>query len=94
MALVPHSSPISTSGLLFYKALYDENAASHIALGASYDECLQGGHSLTTEQKLVAGANNSLIHIDWMIGSEHMDVDGISQSGLAEPLMRQGAWAG
>lgn len=93
VALVPHSSPISTSGLLFYEALYDENAASHIALGASYDECLQGGHSLTPEQKLAAGANDSLIHIDWMIGSEHMDVDGISQSGLAEPLMRKGEWA-
>lgn len=92
VALVPHSSPISTSGLLFYEALYDENAASHIALGASYDECLQGGMSLTPEQKLAAGANDSLIHIDWMIGSEKVDVDGIAQSGSAEPLMRRGEW--
>ncbi len=94
VALVTHSSPISRSGLLFYEALYDENAASHIALGASYDECLQGGHSLTPEQKRAAGANDSLIHIDWMIGSEHIDVDGIRQSGLAEPLMRKGEWVG
>jgi aminopeptidase len=92
VALVPHSSPISTSGLLFYEALYDENAASHIALGASYDECLQGGMSLTPEQKRAAGANDSLIHIDWMIGSEQVDVDGITQSGSAEPLMRRGEW--
>ncbi len=92
VALVPHSSPISTSGLLFYEALYDENAASHIALGASYDECLQGGMGLTPEQKLAAGANDSLIHIDWMIGSEHIDVDGIAQNGSAEPLMRGGEW--
>lgn len=92
VALVPHSSPISQTGLLFYEALYDENAASHIALGASYDECLEGGHELTPEQKRAAGANDSLIHIDWMIGSEHIDVDGITQSGRAEPLMRRGEW--
>ncbi|GIW35006.1 MAG: aminopeptidase [Meiothermus sp.] len=92
VALVPHSSPISQTGLLFYEALYDENAASHIALGASYDECLEGGHGLTPEQKRAAGANDSLIHIDWMIGSEHVDVDGITPSGLAEPLMRGGEW--
>jgi aminopeptidase len=92
VALVPHSSPISSSGLLFYETLYDENAASHIALGASYDECLQGGHDLTLEQKRAAGANDSLIHIDWMIGSEYMDVDGITPTGLAEPLMRKGEW--
>ncbi|WP_337867985.1 aminopeptidase [Meiothermus sp.] len=92
VALVPHSSPISTSGLLFYEALYDENAASHIALGASYDECLQGGMSFTPEQKRAAGANDSLIHIDWMIGSEQVDVDGIAPSGSVEPLMRRGEW--
>lgn len=92
VALVPHSSPISQTGLLFYEALYDENAASHIALGASYDECLEGGHELTPEQKRAAGANDSMIHIDWMIGSEHIDVDGITQSGRAEPLMRGGEW--
>ncbi len=94
VALVPHSSPISTSGLLFYEALYDENAASHLALGASYDECLQGGTGLTPEQKRAAGANDSLIHMDWMIGSEHMDVDGITPGGWAEPLMRKGEWVG
>ncbi len=92
VALVPHSSPISQTGLLFYEALYDENAASHIALGASYDECLEGGFGLSPEQKLAAGANDSLIHIDWMIGSEHIDVDGITASGQVEPLMRQGEW--
>ncbi|ADD28590.1 aminopeptidase [Meiothermus ruber] len=92
VALVPHSSPIAQSGLLFYEALYDENAASHLALGASYDECLQNGHHLTPEQKRAAGANHSLIHIDWMIGSEQVDVDGITPSGGVEPLMRRGEW--
>lgn len=92
VALVPHSSPIAQSGLLFYEALYDENAASHLALGTSYDECLQDGHHLTPEQKRTAGANDSLIHIDWMIGSEHVDVDGITQAGQVQPLMRKGEW--
>jgi len=80
------------SGLLFYETLYDENAASHIAFGASYDECLEGGHTLSQEQKQAAGANNSLIHIDWMIGSGQIEVDGITQNGQVEALMRGGEW--
>lgn len=92
VALVPHSSPIAQSGLLFYETLYDENAASHIAFGASYDECLEGGHTLSQEQKQAAGANNSLIHIDWMIGSGQIEVDGITQNGQVEALMRGGEW--
>ncbi|MCK0208637.1 aminopeptidase [Starkeya koreensis] len=93
VALVPHSSPISKSGLLFYNTLYDENAASHIALGQSYSKCFINGGSLTPEELAARGANSSLIHIDWMIGSGEVDVDGITQSGEAEPVMRKGEWA-
>ncbi|MFT0858989.1 aminopeptidase [Ancylobacter sp. G4_0304] len=93
VALVPHSSPISKSGLLFYNTLYDENAASHIALGQSYSKCFIDGANLTPEQLAARGANSSLIHIDWMIGSGEIDVDGIDAGGNAEPVMRAGEWA-
>jgi len=93
VALVPHSSPISRSGLLFYNTLYDENAASHIALGQSYSKCFINGSALTPEELTARGANSSLIHIDWMIGSGEVDVDGITASGEAEPVMRRGEWA-
>jgi len=93
VALVPHSSPISKSGLLFYNTLYDENAASHIALGQSYSKCFINGSELSPEELAARGANSSLIHIDWMIGSGTVDVDGINASGAAEPVMRQGEWA-
>jgi aminopeptidase len=92
VALVPHSSPISQTGLLFYNTLFDENAASHIALGQAYSECILHGDRLSPEELAAKGANTSLIHIDWMIGSSQVDVDGISQSGQAEPLMRAGEW--
>jgi aminopeptidase len=93
VALVPHSSPIASSGLLFMNTLFDENAACHIALGQAYSTCLKDGDSLTPEQLASRGANTSLIHVDWMIGSNRMDVDGISAEGRAEPLMRAGEWA-
>ncbi|MCS0503477.1 aminopeptidase [Ancylobacter mangrovi] len=92
VALVPHSSPISKSGLLFYNTLYDENAASHIALGQSYSKCFINGSDLSPEQLAARGANSSLIHIDWMIGSGEVDVDGITAGGNAEPVMRKGEW--
>jgi aminopeptidase len=92
VALVPHSSPIAKSGLLFSNTLFDENAASHIALGQAYSSCLKNGDKLTAEELAAVGANDSLIHVDWMIGSEQMNVDGITASGGEEPLMRQGEW--
>jgi len=92
VALVPHSSPIAHSGLLFNNTLFDENAACHIALGQAYSTCIKNGDKLTPEQLAKLGANESLIHVDWMIGSGKMDVDGITASGAAEPLMRQGEW--
>lgn len=92
VSLVPHSSPIASSGLLFMNTLFDENAACHIALGQAYSTCLKDGDSLTPEQLASRGANSSLIHVDWMIGSNRIDVDGISASGNSEPVMRGGEW--
>ncbi|MGZ5944115.1 MAG: aminopeptidase [Isosphaeraceae bacterium] len=92
VALVPHGSPIAASGLLFMNTLFDENAACHIALGQAYSSCLKEGDSLTPEQLASRGANTSLIHVDWMIGSNRIDVDGVSASGDSEPLMRSGEW--
>ena len=92
VALVPHSSPISRSGLLFFNTLYDENAASHIALGQAYRTCLEGGTSASNEELRERGANSSLIHIDWMIGSGEVDVDGVLPGGGEEAVMRAGEW--
>jgi aminopeptidase len=92
VSLVPASSPISASGLLFLNTLFDENAACHIALGQAYSSCLKDGDKLTPEQLAAKGANDSLIHVDWMIGSNKIDVDGITASGGADPVMRQGEW--
>ena len=92
VSLVPHSSPIASSGLLFMNTLFDENAACHIALGQAYSSCLKDGDTLTPEQLAACGANSSLIHVDWMIGSNRIDVDGINASGGSEPVMRAGEW--
>jgi aminopeptidase len=92
VALVPYSSPIAQSGLLFSNTLFDENAACHIALGQAYSSCLKDGDKLSKEELAKLGANESQIHVDWMIGSGEMDVDGVSETGRAEPLMRKGEW--
>jgi aminopeptidase len=92
VALVPYSSPIAQSGVLFSNTLFDENAACHIALGQAYSSCIQDGEKLTKEELATLGANESLIHVDWMIGSGEMDVDGITAAGTGEPLMRKGEW--
>jgi aminopeptidase len=92
VALVPHASPISQSGLLFFNTLYDENAASHIALGQAYAKTVEGASEMDTAAQLARGVNQSLIHIDWMIGSDQIDVDGVHADGTVEPVMRKGAW--
>ncbi len=93
VALVPHSSPISQSGILFLNTLFDENAASHIALGQCYSECFVDGKTITPEEVERRGGNKSFIHIDWMIGSGEIDIDGIGQDGSVTPVMRKGEWA-
>ena len=92
VALVPHSSPIAQSGILFWNTLFDENAASHIALGQAYATCLIEGEHMDEAALAAKGANSSLIHVDWMIGSGAMNVDGQHPDGTAEPLMRAGEW--
>ena len=92
VALVPNSSKVAQTGLLFYNSLYDENAASHIALGACYGENLEGYDGLSEAERLDAGANDSLIHVDWMIGSAGVDVEGVRADGSMMALMRAGEW--
>ncbi len=93
VALVPHSSPISQSGIIFYNTLFDENAASHIALGQCYSKCFKGDLDLSAEEISKRGGNSSMIHIDWMIGSNEIDVDGIDKNGNLVPVFRKGEWA-
>jgi aminopeptidase len=93
VALVPHSSPISQSGLLFFNTLFDENAASHIALGQCYSKCFVNGDKLTPQQIVAQGGNQSLIHIDWMIGTSETDIDGLHADGRRVPVFRKGEWA-
>lgn len=92
IALVPHGSPISQSGLLFYNTLFDENAASHVALGAAYTFTLAGSDEMSDEAFAAAGGNRSVVHVDFMIGSGALDIDGVRPDGTIEPLMRQGEW--
>lgn len=93
VALVPHSSPLSQTGILFYNTLYDENASSHLALGRAYRFALQDGKTMSDEEFSLTGGNNSLVHVDFMIGSGELDIDGITRNGMVEPLMRAGEWA-
>jgi aminopeptidase len=93
VALVPHSSPISQTGLLFYNTLFDENAACHIALGQCYSKCFSAEVDLSPDQISARGGNSSMIHIDWMIGSDKIDIDGVHLDGTRVPVFRQGEWA-
>ncbi|MEN2981159.1 MAG: aminopeptidase [Thermus sp.] len=88
VALVPADNPIAKTGLVFFDTLFDENAASHIAFGQAYTETLEGRP--TGEAFRKRGGNESLVHIDWMIGSAEMEVDGLLEDGTRVPLMRQG----
>ena len=92
---MPHSSPISQSGLLFYNTLFDENAASHVALGSAYKFTLGGGETMDDEAFERAGGNRSAMHVDFMIGSGELDIDGVlRRRAPREPLMRRGEWTG
>jgi len=92
VALVPHSSPIAQSGRLFYNTLFDENAASHVALGTAYKFTLTGADAMSEDEFRRAGGNRSAVHVDFMIGSDALDVDGVLADGGTEPLMRRGDW--
>ncbi|MBS4209206.1 aminopeptidase [Bacillus sp. FJAT-50079] len=93
VALVPYNSPISQSNVLFYNTLFDENASNHLAIGSAYAFCLEGGKQMSQEELAKHGLNSSITHVDFMIGSEHMDIDGITENGEAEPIFRNGDWA-
>ncbi len=93
VALVPHVSPISQTGILFYNTLFDENAACHIALGQCYAKCFEDGATLSRDQIVARGGNQSLIHVDWMIGGPNTEIDGITADGRRVPVFRNGGWA-
>ena len=93
LALVPKESPINRSGLLFYNTLFDENACCHVAVGQGFGEVLEGFTEMMPEERLARGINDSLIHVDFMIGSEDLSVTGYREDGSAEAIFRDGTWA-
>lgn len=93
IALVPHESPISASGILFYNTLFDENASNHLAIGEAYPTCYEGARDLEEAQLQALGLNTSITHEDFMIGSAEMDIDGELPDGTREPIFRKGNWA-
>lgn len=93
VALVPDPSPISQSGLIFYNTLFDENASNHLAFGSAYAFNLQGGTEMSEEELAEAGLNRSQTHVDFMVGSDKMNIDGIKEDGTVVPVFRNGDWA-
>ena len=94
LALVPHSSPVAQTGHLFFNTLFDENAASHLAIGAAYAFTLQGGDTMTPEEFERAGGNRSATHVDFVIGSADLDIDGVLPGGaVGDAAMRAGEWS-
>ena len=91
-ALVPDPSPISQSGITFFNTLFDENASNHLAIGAAYATSVQGGADMSQEELEAAGLNRSDVHVDFMIGSNQMDIDGIHEDGSIVPIFRNGDW--
>jgi aminopeptidase len=93
VALVPHDSPVSNTNIIFYNTLFDENASSHLAIGSAYPLCIEDGTKMSKDELEKNGANISLIHVDFMIGSEDMNIDGETSDGKLEPVFRNGNWA-
>lgn len=93
IALVPDESPVSQSGLIFYNTLFDENASCHIALGKAYPTNVEDGAKMDDKQLDEHGVNDSMVHVDFMIGSAEMDIDGVYEDGRREAVFRKGTWA-
>jgi len=93
VALVPDPSPISQSKITFFNTLFDENASNHLALGSAYAFSIEGGTKMTEEQLKAAGLNRSQAHVDFMVGSSQMNIDGIKHDGSVVPVFRNGDWA-
>ncbi|KAA0564744.1 aminopeptidase [Bacillus sp. CH30_1T] len=92
VALVPHNSPISNTNIIFNNTLFDENASCHIALGRALSVCVEEGKNMTAEQLRKVGFNESMIHVDFMIGSAQLDIDGEKEDGTFEPIFKAGDW--
>ena len=92
LALVPKESPVNQCGFLFYETLFDENACCHVALGMGFKEVLPGGDDLTVAQAQEQGVNDSIIHVDFMIGADDLSIDGVRPDGSTEPIFRNGMW--
>ncbi len=92
LALIPHDSPISNQGILYYNTLFDENASCHLALGAGFPNTLEGYENMTMAETHEAGINDSIIHVDFMIGDETLNIDGITADGEVVPVFRNGNW--
>jgi len=93
VALVPKESPVNQCGFLFYETLFDENACCHCALGMGFKEVLPDGDNLTMEQAQKMGINDSIIHVDFMVGADDLDIDGVRPDGTTAPIFRNGTWA-
>ncbi|WP_077623522.1 aminopeptidase [Sediminibacillus massiliensis] len=93
VALVPHESPISKSGIIFFNTLFDENASCHLALGKAYPTNIENGPALSEDEMDQKGVNDSINHEDFMMGASDLDIDGITADGNAEPIFRNGSWA-
>lgn len=93
LALVPDDSPISNSGILFYNTLFDENAACHVALGMGFNETVEGFENMTDEELKELGINDSIIHVDFMVGSKELNVTGCTRDGKKVQIFKNGNWA-
>jgi len=93
VALIPYDSPISQSGILFYNTLFDENASCHLALGHGFNECLKGFEKMSNDERKAAGVNDSMIHVDFMIGTRDMSITGVTKDGKRVAIFRDGNWA-
>jgi len=93
VALVPKESPVNRCGFLFYETLFDENACCHCALGMGFKEVLPGGDDMTMEEAGKLGINDSIIHVDFMVGADDLSIDGIQADGTSVPIFRNGTWA-
>ena len=92
-ALVPKNSPICQSGLLFYNTLFDENASCHLAMGRGYADTIKGFETKTLQECREMGLNDSMIHVDFMIGCDTMNIDATCADGSVVPVFRDGNWA-
>ena len=92
-ALIPSTSPIRKTGILFLNTLFDENASCHIALGMAFPECFEGGLDMSKDELLEHGINDSITHVDFMLGTDDLHIDGIDRDGVSTPIFDKGVWA-